>query len=169
MKKLILFSLLSLFIFSANAQTQFGITTGYLNSNAKVFFDGNSSSESNSGFYIGGVADFTVSEQLHVQPELVYVNVNSSGAINLPVMLKYYVSEKFNIQAGPEVTYLLEEEAEDETSLRIAAGIGLGYDINQNFFLEARYSFQINNYYTGPFDLTARDSFITIGVGYKFN
>lgn len=169
MKKLFLFSIFSLFIFSAKAQSQFGLTAGYLNVSAKVTSGGNSASASDSGFYIGGVADFTASEQLHVQPELVYANVNSSSALILPIMLKYYASEKFNIQAGPQATFSLEDTPNDFTSVGIALAAGIGYDIDQNFFLEARYSFQINNYYTGSADLTARENYFTVGVGYKFD
>ena len=169
MKKLILFSSLTVFIFSAKAQTQFGLTAGYLGVSAKVSGDGGSLSATDSGFYIGAMADFKTSEKLHVQPELVYANVNDSDAIIIPILLKYYAAEKFNIQAGPQVTVSLEEAPNDFTSIGLALAAGVGYDITQNFFLEARYSLQINNYYTGTADLTARENYFTVGVGYKFN
>lgn len=171
MKKLVLFIAIAVLAFTnVNAQdSQFGLTAGYLNVDAKVKFDGTTVSASDSGFYIGALADFTVSETFHVQPELVYANVNESSALILPIMGKYYVSDSFNLQAGPQFTFSLEETPDDFSSIAIALGFGAGYDINENFFIEARYSFQLNNYYTGSEDLTAKENYLTFGIGYKFN
>tara|TARA_R110002033_G_scaffold11134_8_gene35607 strand:- start:66 stop:578 length:513 start_codon:yes stop_codon:yes gene_type:complete len=170
MKKLLLAAIAVLVFVNVNAQeTKFGLTAGYLGVNAKVKSGGNSATASDSGFYIGGVADIATSNELHIQPELLYANVNDSSALILPIMLKYYVSENFNLQAGPQVLFSLEKSVQDVSSVEIGLGAGLGYDINDNFFLEARYSFQLNNSYTGNLDITARENILTIGVGYRFN
>ncbi|MFH4968198.1 outer membrane beta-barrel protein [Gaetbulibacter sp. M240] len=170
MKNLLLFSFLSVFIFSAKAQTQFGLTAGYFGVSSKSFTIGGSSlSGTASGFYVGAMADFKTSEKLHLQPELLYANANSNDVIIIPILLKYYTTEKFSIQAGPQASYILEDASTNYTPLGLALATGLGYDITQNFFLQARYSVQINNYYNGNEDFRARDNFFTVGVGYKFN
>lgn len=169
MKNLLLFSFLSVFIFSAKAQTQFGLTAGYFGVSSKSStIGGNSLSDTASGFHVGAIADFKTSEKLHVQPELLYVNANGTDAIIIPVFLKYYATEKFSILAGPQASYILKDASTDFTPFGLSLATGLGYDITQKLFLQARYSVQINNYYTGNEDFRARDNFFTVGIGYKF-
>lgn len=146
----------------------FGVTAGYLNANAKVSISDVSVTASESGFYIGGIADIAVSEKFNIQSELLYANVDGSSGVMLPIMVKYYVSEKFNIQAGPHFDIATESVPEDFTSIGISLAAGLGYDLSENFFIEGRYSFQLNDYYTGDLDLETTTNSLLIGIGYKF-
>lgn len=170
MRKLFLFAVVAAFaLTNLNAQeSQFGVTAGYFGVNAKVKSGGESVTASDSGFYIGGVVDFGISDVFHIQPELLYANVNDSSALILPIMAKYYVSEGFNLQAGPQVDFSLEDMPDDISAVAVALAVGAGYDINENFFAQARYSFQLTNSYTGPGDLKLTGSYLTIGLGYKF-
>lgn len=170
MKKVILITLFTLaFAFNSNAQdSRFGATAGFLNAGGKVTFEGSSVTASEAGFYLGLIGDFVVSEKFHVQPELLYASVDGSSAIFIPVLAKFYVAEGFNILAGPEVSFSLEETGDDTSSLSTNITGGLGYDITEDFFVEARYSQQLNNTYTGDLDITARGNGLFIGVGYKF-
>jgi len=146
----------------------FGVTAGYLNAEGKVKAEGVTFSGNESGFYIGAVADFTLTDEFHIQPELVYASVDEADAILVPIMAKYYIVDKFNLQAGPQFVFSLEDTPEDISSVEFDLGAGLGYDITENFFAEARYSFQINNSYTGSEDITVRGNYLTIGLGYTF-
>lgn len=170
MKKLLLLAAVAAFgLSNVNAQeTTFGVTAGFLNVSAKVEFGGDSASASESGFYVGGLVDIAISEEFHIQPELLYANVNEGSALMLPIIAKYYVAEGFNVQAGPQVTFSLEETVDDFSSIDFGLGIGAGYDIDENFFVEARYTFQVNNSYTGNADIEARANYLNIGLGYKF-
>ena len=146
----------------------FGVTAGFLNVEGKVKAEGVTFSGNESGFYIGAVADFTLTDEFHIQPELVYASVDEADAILVPIMAKYYVADKLNLQAGPQFVFSLEDTPEDFSSIGFHLGAGVGYDITENFFAEARYSFQINNSYTGSEDVTARANYLTIGLGYTF-
>ena len=170
MKKVVLITLFTVaFTFNSNAQdSRFGATAGFLNAGAKVTFGDDSVTASEAGFYLGLIGDFEVNEKFHVQPELLYASVDGSSAIFIPILAKFYVADAFNIQAGPEVSFSLEETGEDSSSLGVNIAGGLGYDITEDFFVEARYSQQINNAYTGDLDITARGNGLFIGVGYKF-
>jgi opacity protein-like surface antigen len=64
--------------------------------------------------------------------------------------------------------FSLEDTPEDISSIEFDLGAGAGYDITENLFAEARYSFQINNSYTGSEDITVRGNYLTIGLGYTF-
>ncbi|MDC6386897.1 PorT family protein [Flagellimonas taeanensis] len=155
--------------FSAQAQdVRFGATAGYLNARASVKADGLSISASESGFYVGAVADFMVSESFSVQPELLFASIDESNGLLLPILGKFAISEKFNFQVGPQLVFSLEDTPEDFSSVEFDIAGGIGYDINEDFFIEARYSFQINNSYTGSEDVKVRGNYLTIGMGYKF-
>lgn len=171
MKKLCLVAVIAIFSFtSVNAQDiTFGVTAGLFNASAKVELQGISGNGSEAGFYIGGVADISLSEKLHLQPELVYANVNGGNGIALPIVAKYYVSDDFNIQFGPHLDFTLEDVPTDFTGFGISLTAGLGYDINENIFVEGRYAFQLNDYYTGNLDITTTTNSLMIGVGYNFN
>ncbi|MER3330003.1 MAG: OmpW family protein, partial [Candidatus Kapaibacterium sp.] len=100
MKKLLLVAIAVLgFTYSSQAQeVRFGATAGYLNARGSVKAGDISISASESGFYLGAVADFNVSENFNVQPELLYANVDGSSGIMLPILGKFAISEKFNLQ-----------------------------------------------------------------------
>lgn len=174
MKKLI-FLAIAIFAFSLSYAQQFGVKAGFNSTSFAVTFMDESDSDASNGFYLGVLADFEISEGLNLQPELQYVNISedgeSTGFLNLPVMFKYYIAEGFNVQAGPQISYLLEEAEDDFSNLGIDLAVGLGYDIDDNFFVDARYSYNLNNRYTGEGsdDFSIRFNAFQVGVGYKFN
>ena len=128
MKKVI-FSAIAVMAFGfANAQdVKYGIKGGLNISN----FTGDTEGfdfKSKAGFNVGGFVEIKLSEKFSIQPELLY---SSQGAklenigdyvddvfytgdikfnfsyINVPVMFKYYVAEKFSIEAGPQIGFLV--------------------------------------------------------------
>ena len=114
MKKLFLAAFAVFAFTSVNAQ-DFGVFANY----ASNSFDGG---DSTSGFNIGVLAGFEISEKFSVQPELLY---SAQGAkedggdgelkldyINIPVMAKFYVAEGFSLEAGPQVGFLMSAKSE---------------------------------------------------------
>ena len=166
--KRILFILIAMATLSINAQSDFGVTAGYLSATAKAESGGISISASESGFFAGFFADITLSDDLNLQPEIQYINIQDGNGILIPVIAKYYVADKFNLQAGPQLMFDLDESVDDFSSVNIDLALGAGYDIDEDFSVFARYSFQLNNTYTGPLDLTARLNFLNVGLAYKF-
>ena len=146
----------------------FGVTAGFMNARGSVKVDGESFSGDESGFYAGIVADFTLADKVGIQPELLYASVDGGDGLLLPVMFKYYVAPKVNFQAGPQFVFSLEELPDDISGIEFDLAGGLGVDIIGGLFAEARYSFQLNNSYTGPEDIKIRGNYLTIGVGYTF-
>ncbi|MDX1471084.1 MAG: outer membrane beta-barrel protein [Flavobacteriaceae bacterium] len=162
--------------FTVTAQkTAFGLTAGYLNLQEKVKSDEGDFSEDYSGFYAGAFADITVSESFHIVPGINYGNVEDSGLLFFPVMAKYLISGSgFYFQGGPQGTLILENDLEEiADSFGIDLSLGAGYNINENFFVDARYSFEITNrlnddFDTEGFDIKYRINSLFVGVGYKF-
>ncbi|WP_142785671.1 outer membrane beta-barrel protein [Changchengzhania lutea] len=160
MKKLFLLSTFVIFAFgNVNAQgAGFGVKAGY---NA-VSFDFGGASVSEGGFFVGLGYEFDLSESIDLEPSLLYSSVKDLSSLYIPVMFKYNLSEEFNIQAGPQVNYILEDEF-DEAAFGLDIAVGAGYDITEDFFAEARYGFQVSR------DLEGVDvNTFTIGVGYRF-
>jgi len=175
MKKFIFIAILFFTISIANAQV-FGAKAGYNSTTLKLDAPDNMSTDDTfSGFYIGIFTEFALSDMLDIQPELQYFNISedgeSSGFLALPIMFKYRPAQGLFIQAGAQLSYLLEESMDDFTNVGVDLAFGLGYDITEKFFLDAKYSLNVNNRYTGEFSdlLTLKYNGIQVGVGYKFN
>ena len=77
MKKLLLLVAGIFISSSAVAQVDFGVTAGYMNMTAKASYMDVSNSQSESGYFLGAMADISISESFHVQPGVSYANVNS--------------------------------------------------------------------------------------------
>jgi len=178
MKKLVLVAVLAIFgLTSSNAQdTKFAVTAGYANVGARVSASGfGSDSVSESGFFAGLSLDIPATEKLHIQPSVLYANANDGNFLIVPVMAKFYVADKFNLQAGPQAQLILEEAVEGISNFGLGLGVGAAYDISEKFYVEARYGFELTNrtndlVFEGiPVDIKTTFNTLTAGVGYKFN
>ncbi len=183
MSKHLFFALLLMASFAVSAQTvEFGIQAGYTSiegesssSSDDVSYSGNSS-----GFFLGAVFDFTLSEKFHLQPSVNYANADETNFIVVPLLAQYYIENSgFYLLGGPQATIFLDnysiENIEFFNDLGIDLAFGAGYAITDNFFIEARYSFELTNRYTkeirdaaGSTDIDAGFNALSIGVGYKF-
>lgn len=148
------------------------------------------------GFHFGGFAEIGFSEKFSFQPELL-VSLQGSKFeasetetfgpntysysidqklkttyINVPLLAKYYATEKFFINAGPQVGFLLsakQDYTQTETdnfsgstttettttegidvkdsfkSIDFSLAAGAGYYFTENIFAEVRYTFGLSN------------------------
>lgn len=176
MKKLMLVAVLAMFAFNANAQ-DFGVTVSY--ANISFDEDGSGIDENGSGATISVFAEFEISEQFSVQPELAYtfssVDIPTDPTYNLfniNALAKYEVFDNFSILAGPQLGFasgdipdaLDDAFGDDFSSLNFQLALGLSYDITENILVQARYAFQLGEHVD---DLGAVNAF-TIGAGYRF-
>lgn len=143
----------------ASAQDmKFGIKGGIDMVSAKSTYG----SANASGFYVGGFAEFEMSDKIVLQPGLNYHTASKDGIkfdyLSIPVIAKYNMSDKLNLLAGPSLYYSMDSEDADKT--RINLGVGASYDISDNLFVEPRYDMGL----TGDTKVTH----FLIGVGYKF-
>jgi hypothetical protein len=183
-KKIFIVLIVAFSILKTNAQeSRFVVTAGYLSTTIKASALGSTNSESASGYYIGFHADYSIKNNLKISPEIGFMqaikNGETSNTLILPVMLKYYPSENFFIQAGPTFDYILDDQ-EFLKKLGIGLGFGLGLDINHKFFLSTKYSLGLSNRIDGlvfqdtnglPLnisDIKMKINYLHIGVGYRF-
>ncbi|MFC0604830.1 porin family protein [Winogradskyella pulchriflava] len=188
MKKIILSVIVAFCsIFTVNAQDEnvitntevsYGVKAGYNSFVARASADGNSVSVDESGFYFGIFADFAVSDKFNIQPELQYVVITGDGdngnVLVVPILGKYAVSEKFNLLAGPQLDYVLDDDAEGLKRLGVGLALGLAFDINENFIIDLRYSLGISNRLDiddddfGDQDVKVKFNYVQVGLGYRF-
>ncbi len=185
MKKLLLVSAFAIFGLSNSIKAQnvdFGLKTGL---NISNFTGGDADRNNLFGFQIGGFAEFELSDNFSLQPELLYSRqgseVNNSVKIKvdylaIPLMAKYYLSEKLSLEAGPQFSFLVNDKAEftdssvpdaetDASSFDFGLNIGLGFDISSNLFTQARYNYGITTVVENP---DIKNSVFQISLGYKF-
>ena len=166
--------------------------------------DGAPSPSSLIGFHIGGFVDVKISEKFSIQPELLYSTQGSKfnmvvndgntdyntentiklAYINIPVMFKYYATEKFSLEAGPQIGFLTNSEIEVNVlgqsvtqdakelfeSIDFGLNLGAGYDITKNISAGIRYNFGLVNVAkteAGSND-SIKNNVFSISVGYKF-
>ena len=201
MKKIIL-TAAAVFAFSfANAQdVKFGAKAG-LNISS-ITGDNTEDVSSKIGFQVGGFAEIKISDKFAIQPELLYSAQGSKekfseegfsykatgklGYLNIPVMAKYYVTEGFSLEAGPQLGFLLSAELEETktefgesvttstdvkeftNSIDFGFNLGAGYDVTENINLGVRYSIGLSNILKDSEDSKQNNSNIAIAVGYKF-
>lgn len=169
MKKIIL-SIAAVLAFGfVNAQeAKFGLKGGVDFASMHGKFDGNSYSESETGFYVGGFVDIAVSDKFHVQPELLYVSVNDFDQIQIPVLAKFPLVEDLSLLAGPDFGFLL-NGGEGSKALNFGLDLGLTFDFNENLSLDGKYNFGLSNLVEGGnSDFSTKISGFFLGLSYKF-
>lgn len=177
MKKNLLFAAGLFFTIQTYAQeTDFGITAGYLHINVSSSAGIYEESDNGSGIHVGFLADIPLSETFYLQPSVNYGHAEDSNILSIPLLAKYYISNSgFNLLAGPQATIILDQIPGSMKAVGIDLGFGGGYDIGENFFLQAKYFLELTNRSENdimgtPEGIHYESSVNTlfIGLGYKF-
>jgi len=201
-RKILLISIITLLSTSLTAQVYYGFKVG---ANLANFYGDIENNSIKASFHIGAVAEISVSDLFSVQPELLFSMQGSQGEnnslltshtsvpidgkdfsstktnfyyLNLPVMVKYFVTDMISIDAGPQVGYLLyakESNGTDElTDIKdltksIDYGLNLGgsYEMDNGMNINLRYYYGLANVLDSN-DAKMNNALIQISLGYKF-
>ncbi|OXA81139.1 hypothetical protein B0A58_01775 [Flavobacterium branchiophilum NBRC 15030 = ATCC 35035] len=206
MKKIIL-SLVGLAVMNiANAQSKksssneslaYGVKAGLNIASITGDFDGKAIAGAN----FGGFLTLNVADKFYVQPELLFsmqgvsytysysipgfstVSYNSklkTDYLTIPVMARYFVADKFSLEAGPQLGILLtSKQTVNNTTTDVKSStkgvdftlnIGAGYDVTENIAIGVRYGLGLSeiekNKQTGS-DSNKHRVF-SINAAYKF-
>ncbi|MBE7639142.1 outer membrane beta-barrel protein [Salegentibacter sp. BLCTC] len=183
-KKLLLIVAISTGMASYGQEVDFGVQAGYTNVEGKSSNSSEniSSSGNSSGFYIGALADFTLSENFHLQPSVNYGSADELNFLVIPVLAQYHIDNSgFYFHAGPQATFILDDVSIAGVDILNTFGLdlafGAGYEINSNFFVEAKYSLELTNRFSKDIrdaagaqntDIKSQFNALSIGLGYKF-
>ena len=155
-------SFVLLSICSVKAQLALGIKGGLSLSGMSI-----ANSKVYPSFHAGAFSEVTLNENLMLRPELLYSVKGSRPTvfnefdlvidlryISMPVLVGWKATDRLNILAGHEISYLMEgivathdqvSSAEIFTPLDFAIDLGLAYQISNKFTVEFRYSLGLVN------------------------
>jgi opacity protein-like surface antigen len=165
---------------SSTKETSYGVTAGFHITDINFSMDGpDLTVVDDLGFFIGLFAEFPLSEKFSIQPEFHYSIVSDESLavsptfqnLILPVFLKYYITEKFNVMSGLQFDYVMHKNFENYSSFGLGLGIGLGIDIIDSILISSRYSFGITDrkeFSSSFFDISAKTNVFQIGLGFRF-
>lgn len=201
MKKIIFcFCLIGVFVQAQNKS--YGAKAGLNIASVKASVDGASDvSDARVGLHFGFFGEFKMSEKFAIQPEILFTmqggNATEQGQdtgfrlnyIAIPVMFKFYTSDKFSLELGPQFGFLTNSSVfvdqvsvdggELFNSFDLNLGAGLNYEVSSKVFLNARYTFGITNIASTTYQQVIRDELnvgsfsmkntnLQFGLGYRF-
>ncbi|QLE00465.1 PorT family protein [Galbibacter sp. BG1] len=184
------------FSFSSHAQDiRLGAKGGFNFANFRG--DDADDAEVRTSFFVGGLAEFKFSEKFAFQPEILYSSQGAEGDfggednikaklgyINFPLMGKYFVTDAFSVEVGPQVGVLVSKEWEangDDSSLSVdpddfykdidfGLNFGVGYEFSNGIFLTGRYNLGLSNVVDDgdDFDFEQKNGVWQVGAGFFF-
>lgn len=169
MKKIIFLILLVLFTTKSFSQgVDLGIKVG---ANFASLTD---DVETRTGLNFGGFATIKFNDKIALQGDLLY---SQQGAelldigkvdldyMNVPVVLKYYLVKKLNIQVGPQFGFLVNDDDLNTESMDIAGVVGLGLDLPLGFRIDGRYNFGLTEIFPDVSGL--KNNVLSLSVGWS--
>lgn len=188
MRKLICFVITVFGLLIVNAQdVKFGFKTG-LNiasiTGDKITGIG---FESRTDFHVGGVVEIVFSDKFSFQPELMHSEQGTSyddgspdtslNYINMPLMAKYYLTDSFSLEVGPQVGLLFSAKNKgllnvEDTIKTFDFGLnfGLGYKLQSGLNFGVRYNVGLSNVNDiENYDNKNQNSVFQLSIGYFFN
>lgn len=140
--------------------------------------------DSKTGFVLGVTSEISLTDKFSVQPELLFSQQGAKSEGNftldlnyltLPIMAKYYVVKGFSVEAGPQFSFLVKDEAVSETNGAVSdtdarnfdlnANLGLGYQLENGIFFQTRYNLGLLDVAKGS---NNKNGVFQIALGYQF-
>jgi len=173
MKKI--FFLLIAVVFTATTYGQgidFGIKAG---ANFSTLTDA-TGLKNKTGFHGGIFLGLKFNDKIALQPELLYSQQGAKfdsdkielNYVNVPVVLKYYLIQGLNIQAGPQFGFIVDDnlgDAFDKKPVDVSGLLGAGYDLPMGLRIDARYHFGFTA--IGE-DTDSKNGVFSLALGYSF-
>ena len=178
MKKIVCVLLLIFGLSTSTAQMfKFGLKAG---ANFSTLEGSDIESSTYTNIHFGGVVEVKLFENLSIQPELLYssqgAKIDQAGFedinfnyVTVPVLAKFYLtSKKLSLEAGPQFSFLVDQNLEDQfeaETFDFGAAVGLGYNVTEHFFVQARYVMGLTE---ANKDAEVTNRVIQLSVGYMF-
>ncbi len=189
MKKIFVMLTVALIGLSAMAQPRFGLKVGFDLTNlwGKDIKHG-----VRPNYQVGALMEYKFNDRIGISPEVVFASQGGKfdilgvktkytlNYINVPVLLKFYATEDFSIDFGPQVgfnvySHLITEPAgvkvdtnikDDVKTVDFGLGLGATYNLTENAFVQARYTLGLTKISKDGSDV--KNGNIQIAFGWKF-
>ncbi|KFF05041.1 porin family protein [Flavobacterium reichenbachii] len=132
-------------------------------------------------YHAGLVAEIKLLDRFAVQPELLYSTQgatyknavdefkNELGYLSIPVMAKFYLTDSFSLEVGPQASFLLSEKndfnVKNAETFEFGVNAGLGLKITKNIFVQARYGLGLTE---ASKDADVKNSTVQLSAGFLF-
>ncbi|MCI9844051.1 porin family protein [Flavobacterium pectinovorum] len=139
------------------------------------------SKEGITSYHAGLVAEVKLLDRFAIQPELLYSTQGASykeagqefknelGYLTIPVMAKFYLSDSFSLEVGPQASFLLSEKDNfniyDNETFEFGVNAGLGFKLTENFFIQGRYGLGLTE---ASKNADVKNSTIQLSAGFLF-
>jgi len=182
---------------------KFGAKAGLNLSNVSIEIEDGVETDGKIGYNFGAFAEISLSEKLIFQPELLFSTqgfkvkqsidefsfeqTNKMNYLNVPIMFRYAVFNKFGLEVGPQVGFLLSANSEiketfngeSETfdqdfkdsvkSIDFGLNFGASYDVSENIIIGARYNLGLSNINNEDGDANKiNNTVFSFSLGYRF-
>lgn len=185
MKKILLAAVLFIAT-SATIQAQLlqiGVKAGvnFASQTGDAFPEQNFDKEGITSYHAGLVAEIKLLDKFSVQPELLYSTQgatyknaideykNELGYISIPVMAKFYLTDSFSLEVGPQASFLVSEkndfDVKDAETFEFGLNAGLGFKITKNFFVQGRYGLGLTE---ASKNADVKNSTVQLSAGFLF-
>ena len=134
------------------------------------------------GVVVGFFAEYALTSKLSIQPEIQYSGQGNKDKdlrinyIQIPVMLKYSITDLINIQLGPKAGIKIWEWEDNQSNITdfstfdFAVAAGIGVNITDNFFVDVNYALGLSNVFDkdgSPVGIDGTSRNIQLSVGYR--
>ena len=136
------------------------------------------------GFVGGAFVTIKFSDKIALQGDLLY---SQQGAdfdsdkinldyINFPIVFKYYIIKRLNIQAGPQFGTVVSDNFitnVDYNSFDVTGIVGIGVDLPLNIRVTGRYGFGLSDisfigYYGNTVETSSKNNVFSLTAGFSF-
>lgn len=194
MKKLFVILAVALLSLGASAQVRFGAKVGF---DMTHFWGKDIKHGMQPNYQVGALMEYKFNDRFGIAPEVVFAaqggkfkvagvtDKYNMNYINVPVMLKFYASNNFSIDFGPQLginVYAKEKlsgggvdinnDIKDDTkTIDFGVGLGATYNITENAFVQARYTLGVTKVFKNVAGLGTPDvknGNIQVAFGWMF-
>jgi opacity protein-like surface antigen len=156
------------------SEIKYGVRGGFNISNLDFTPDPTFENKHRNNMAFGGFVEFMTSEAFSIVTELQY-SAEGGGKdealrasfIQLPILFKLHLGNKFAIGAGPQVSLKSWSYEDGFKNVTYSAIGGIEYMINDELFIDARYTYGLSNLIDNDSNFEARNTNIQFGIGLK--
>jgi hypothetical protein len=136
------------------------------------------------GFQAGVFAGIKFTDKVGLQADVLYSQQGAEfdfgkfdvNYVNIPIVLKYYLVQGLNVQAGPQFGFVLDDDIYDDSfgvhsvegnaeKSDVSAVVGAGYDFPFGIRVDARYNFGFTDVLK---DEKSKNNVFSVALGYSF-
>ncbi|NAS12060.1 hypothetical protein [Poritiphilus flavus] len=110
---------------------------------------------------------YELSDNLRVQLDAFYNKFGTRNRLRTALLTKVNLSKKWYVFAGPEIEYDMNRELGGD-GVRLGLDLGMGYEVNEQLFLEAGFNQNLNGSRVGPYGTMGDSDFFTVRSRFKF-